>query len=352
MGNVSNNQINDLAAVLNITDDTGLSRLLLRCGFSEKGFLERLNLNGFGLSGSIDIKDFTKHLSVLDIRNNPDLKEVTISVLSDLGFSLNHSSESCCSEVLLKDEDHIVHTAEPGRDLDESPFLYYFLKENAEEHPIYLPGDHSHKNNPGDIRYDEVDYDIHALRAEALIEESLLQTARIGMYLTSRLQSNLDRTCIGMLNTGLDRLRRLAFRFEQIRTVNKLILEIKDGLPEHASNEDIQTACFKKADSFWYEHEDGLMLADLLEPKEADVPVNNHNYGAEGVRLIKSVKNKGFEEYYKALGLARDYYIIGSAYGGSNLRLGIKRFSDRADQLAASIETLTKNIRILETIKD
>ena len=350
MENIPTNLVIGLAAALELTDKKDVFRLIRRCGFTNKGYLDRLNLNGFGIKGVKNISEYTKHLSVLDIRNNPELTEIKISVLCDLGFALTHENEYCCSEMLMKDDGQTVTVSEPGHDPDESPFARYFMKEDPEiTHHSQDNDDAGHKEvTVADISEEDLKNDISALTCEIDIEESLLRTARIGMNLSSCLQSNLDRTNIGMFDSGLDQLMMLALRFERIKTINEMIVDIHKGLAPDASEDDMIVACRKKAQSFWNEQSDGVSLADLLEPRENDVPVNAHNFGKDGVELIKSVQRKGVEEYYKARGIARDYYLIGSSYGGSNLRLSIHKFADRALELANSIDSLKEIISAYE----
>ncbi|MBP5331365.1 MAG: hypothetical protein J6Y89_05890, partial [Lachnospiraceae bacterium] len=221
------NTVTDLAKALNLPVHTDINRLMKRCRFNRRGYLSRLYLNGLNLKGTIDISEYTKHLTALDSRNNPELRDIRISALSELGFLLSFDSEELYSDALKTDKGQTVYVIEPGHDSDESPFAKYF---NSDESAPSAPSEPDSKNTASDTTrtvisdtsYDSVQADDHALAAGTEIEKALLRNAIIGRELTTCLQDNFDRTNIGMFNKGLIQVQKLATQLERIKSIKQL----------------------------------------------------------------------------------------------------------------------------------
>ncbi|MCR5325016.1 MAG: hypothetical protein K6E85_17295 [Lachnospiraceae bacterium] len=352
MKQVYSQTIKSFANALNINDENGMARLIGRCGFDEKGYLVRLNLNGFGIKGNIDISEFTKHLTVLDIRNNPGLGEISISPYSSLAFARKHEEIDCNTEVYRLDEGQHISIATPGHDIDESPFSRYFGAGRPEAEKT------GNELNDSEIKGLEevvreltdnvIETDLEAYRAELATEQALLRIAMIGRELTTRLQANLDRTNIGLRGRGLDQLQELALQFEKVGFINRMIGEINGKITEEATEESIRNICKKKADGFWNAKMDGVTLGDHLVENVDKVTVNAYNYGKDGVAFIKSAGAGDTENYLKARRIARDDHIANAAYGSSTLRLKVKKFNTLADELRRSIANINENIRLFE----
>ncbi|MCR5331035.1 MAG: hypothetical protein K6E62_07595 [Lachnospiraceae bacterium] len=334
----------DLIRILGLPEHTDPGRILKRCRFNSKGYLSRLYLNGLNLKGNIDLSEFTKHLTALDSRNNPDLIEIRISSLSELGFLLGFDSEYFYSDALKTDKGQTILVMEAGHDSDESPFAKYFNGDETSPDAASPSNDGISSDMTGsagrrssDISCDAVDSDRRALAAANEIEKNLLCNAIIGREITAALQHNLDRTNIGMFNKGLLQLQNLAGQLERIRSIKQLIETVRLRLKD-TSEETIKKACCETADSIWAKPRNGVVLADYLVRSMDDLKVNSKNFGPDGVVTLKYAGQKGPELFAKIRNVVRDEYITGAVYGESNLRLSIRKYSQLAEELKESIE--------------
>ncbi|MCR5123495.1 MAG: hypothetical protein K6B74_13880 [Ruminococcus sp.] len=350
MDQTYNNNIMDLAKAIGITEETDVTRLLTRCSFDSNGYLVRLTLNGFDITGDIDISKYTKHLSSLDVRNNPELGSIKISAFSPLAYAINHDFKSSCFETLKTDDQQAIAISGMDHDSNESPFIGYFsnsvneTREEVNARPFNTVD--SLEKNIENISEQDLTADLNAIKEELKTEKNMLYAALSGEYFTRRLQNNLDRTEIGFMNKGLAPLRALAQRFENASFIEDQIWQIRNEIKPNATITEISSLCKDKADSFWKKEVGGYDLAPQLQPDVDKIKMNTRNLGEEGAKTLKGLKNNN--ESINAYYAIRDNYISGAKYGKSNLRLSISRYAALSDELQKNIEKTNNDIRIIE----
>ena len=341
--------IKDLANTLGMPGEENENILINRCGFNSKGFLSRLYLNGLDLRGSIDLSDYTKHLTVLDIRNNPELQEVRISSLSLLASVLDSETKDYCCEALKLNKGQTVTVVDSSHDINESPFAHFFLENDDEELIVTHSADalpHASRSGLSEgIRITPA-ADMYTQKARLALESDLLQTAVIGRELTSCLQDRFDRTGIGMLNRGLKQLRALAADCEQDRFIRQSIKKIKSRCSHSASPEAIREMCSDFADKLWSAERNGVILSDHLIAPGRDLPVNCRNYGKSGKHLIDNADRSDTAKYLHILQSARDDHITGAGYGKCHLRLQAERYTDLVTELSESVDDLNSKLAL------
>ncbi len=320
----------DLAAAMALPAEN--ITLTDRCGLDSGGFLSRLYLNGLGLCGVVDITELTKHLTVLDIRDNPDLTEIRISALGTLAAIIRSDSGDYCCEALLADQGQKIVVVEPGHDADESPFAHYFG--SGKQSSVVPPSEPASDNAAVPSVSDSP-----AVAERIKTEKQLLKFAIIGRELTSALQDHIDRTNIGRFSKGLRQLRELARAFEQDKFIRQLIREVKGSISANASEEAVHMTCEAYADRLWQESIGRGSLSDLLIDRGDTLNLNRFNYGRSGLNTIKGSAGKDPDRVKRSV---RDDFITGAGYGNSHLRLQIKRYGTLADELRSSLEGLSK----------
>ena len=351
--------ISDFSEALHITGKTGRERLMTRCGFNRHGHLSRLCLNGLDIKGEADISEFTKHLTVLDIRNNPGLTVIKISSISELGFLIRFGTEESRSEALKYDQHQSVILCDQGHDADESPFARYFGAESSSKQAqpeVVIPQvSQSDKIRyydicDGELTSEEMKADLAAFISEVQIEENLLRTAVMRKILIARLQHNLDRTDTGLHKKALTVLKELAQSFEPVKYTDRLVSEIKQGLGPDATENDIKRACIEKADSFWKLKNDNVRLGRYLKAGIDKISVNTNNYGREGRDKLRTARKEKADNYKQLRKSIRDEHLTGSVYGRSNLRLRVRHYTQLVKELKESIEQLQDNIETIRAL--
>lgn len=340
--------IKDLANTLGMLGEQNENILINRCGFNSKGFLSRLYLNGLDIKGCIDLSDYTKHLTVLDIRNNPQLQEVRISSLSLLASVLDSETKDYCCEALKLNKGQIVTVVDSSHDISESPFAHFFLEDDDEEQLSVTRGTEALPHTGRTALSEGVRItpaaDMYTQKARLALESDLLQTAVIGRELTSCLLDLFDRTEIGIFCRGLKQLRALAADCEQDRYIRQSILKIKSRCSRSASVDTIREMCSDLADKLWASERDGVILSGHLIAPGSHLPVNCRNYGKSGKHLIDNADRSDTAKYLHILQSARDDHITGAGYGKCHLRLQNERYAELAAELSASVGELNAKL--------
>ncbi|MCR5123494.1 MAG: hypothetical protein K6B74_13875, partial [Ruminococcus sp.] len=327
MNNIYTNVITELAETVGLKDCVNISRLLNRCGFDRCGFLRRLSLNGFGIKGRIDISKFTKHLSALDIRNNPELTGLTIDGSSPLADAIRTGVDLYDFEIIQTNEGHMVFLSESESNRHKPPFIECCETScNIEKQPETYSNIDTINGCIKDISIFELKTDLAAIKEELRMENDMLRSALVGKYLTHRIQDNLDRTEIGFMNKGLVQLKALAKRFESRELVKKLTRQTRDELKGETDDGKIRLLCRNKADEFWHENIEGKQLVSQLISNINDMKINAKNFGKDGAKLIKKTLDDNPEKFIEAYHVTRDSYILDTACG--TLRPSIKTYTE------------------------
>ncbi len=297
-----------------------------RCTLDREGEIVTLDLSNAGLSGRLDLQDYTRRVALLDVSGNRDVSMITVNERSPLAQNVRAVTAGApINSNLTADRtagvdfapatgdatlDSINRVDEANRSLElaigeiadtieaERPVPdrdgYMTARREIEKLARQREGMHREMVRLK-AELDSMDKAIEQIEfavGDPDRDREVIADATIGAEFAAVMQERVEQTEIGVFGRGLKNLKRMGEDFNSPEYMAALTKAVKDSLPRNVGEKEIAEAARAKAKELWGVRDANLKTAEVGLAYGKDMALAVRNFGREGLKEVKATKRE------------------------------------------------------------